>query len=200
MFDAQARVWLRPAFDVAARPLAARRVDPMVVTLSGLGVGIGACVAVAFERWWIGLALFAINRYLDGVDGVLARRRGTSAVGGFVDFAADLIFYAAFVVAVAIAVPTARLACAVLLAAFYLNAGVWLTLSSLLERRRAERSDERTLRFMPGLVEGAETILVFGAFCVLPDHAEIIAWTFAGLIAVSTLHRMTTGVRLLREE
>ena len=53
---------------------------------------------------------------------------------------------------------------------------------------------------MPGLVEGAETILAFGAFCVWPDHAEIIAWTFAGLIAVSTLHRVTMGVRLLREE
>ncbi len=199
MFDAQARVWLRPAFDLAASPLATRSVRPVAVTLAGLGVGVGACVAIALEHWWIGLGLFLLNRYLDGVDGVLARRGDPSAVGGFVDFVADLVVYAAFVVAVAIAVPGARLACAVLLAAFYLNAAVWLTLSSLLEQRGARRADERTLQFVPGVVEGGETIAAFTAFCVFPDHAELIAWSFAGLLAVSTVHRVVVGIRLLHD-
>ncbi len=198
MIDAGARAWLEPAFDIAARPLARAGVRPAAVTLGGLGVGVGACVAVSLERWWIGLGLFALNRYLDGVDGVLARRERGSHVGGFLDFAADLVFYAAFVVAVAIAVPDARLACAVLLATFYVNASVWLTLSSLLERRRAERGDERSLRFVPGLVEGAETILAFGAFCVLHRHAGLIAWAFAALIGVSIAHRLVLARSLLR--
>ena len=197
MIDAQARAWLRPAFDVSARPLAKVGVTPAQVTVAGLAVGLGACVAVALEQWWLGLGLFAVNRYLDGVDGVLARRSGGSAAGGFIDFVADLVFYAAFVVAVAVAVPEARLACAVLLGAFYVNAGIWLTLSSLLERGDAESADERSLRFVPGVVEGAETILVFGAFCVLHGQAEIIAWTFAGLALVSIGHRLQLARRLL---
>ena len=197
VIDARARAVLRPVFDLTARPLAKLHVPPIAVTLGGLGTGLGACAAVALEQWWIGLGLFVLNRYLDGVDGVLARRHGASDAGGFVDFVADLIFYAAFVIAVAVAVPDARLACAVLLGAFYLNASVWLTLSSLLEQRQAERADERSLRFVPGLVEGAETILVFGAFCVFHDHAEVIAWTFAAMLAVSTAHRASVGGRLL---
>lgn len=199
MIDRRARTWLRPVFDAAARPLEAAGVRPAQVTAAGLAVGLGACAAVALEQWWLGLALLALNRYLDGVDGVLARRTGVSDAGGFLDFAADLVFYAAFVVAVAIAVPDARLACAVLLATFYVNAGTWLTISSLLAQRAAGRADERSLRFVPGLVEGAETILVFGAFCVFHDHADIIAWTFAALIAVSITHRLIVARRLLAD-
>ncbi|MGI9658326.1 MAG: CDP-alcohol phosphatidyltransferase family protein [Gaiellaceae bacterium] len=197
MIDARARAALRPTFDLAARPLARAHVKPVAVTLLGLAVGLGACAAVALEHWWVGLGLFVLNRYLDGVDGALARRGDASAAGGFIDFAADLVFYAAFVLAVAVAVPEARLACAALLAAFYVNAGVWLTLSSLLEQRRADRADERSLRFVPGLVEGAETILVFVAFCVFHEHAEVIAWTFAGLVGVSIAHRLLLARRLL---
>lgn len=197
MIDARARTWLRPAFDVAARPLERAGVSAAHVTFAGLAVGLGACVAVALEQWWPGLALLALARYLDGVDGVLARRAGASEAGGFLDFAADLVFYAAFVVAVAIAAPDARLACAVLLGAFYVNAGVWLTISSLLAQRRAARTDERSLRFVPGLVEGAETIVAFGAFCVFHAHAEIIAWTFAAVIGVSIAHRLAGARELL---
>ena len=198
MIDARARAWLRPAFDATARPLARVGVKPAAVTLAGLAVGLGACAAVALEQWWLGLGLFALNRYLDGVDGVLARRNGSSARGGFVDFVSDLVFYAAFVIAVAVAVPEARLACAVLLGAFYLNAGIWLTLSSLLARHAAEPpADERSLRFVPGIVEGAETIVLFGAFCVLHGQAEIIAWAFAGLVFVSVGHRLLLARRLL---
>lgn len=186
-------------FDVAADPLAARGVSPLAVTAAGLGVGAGACVAVALERWWLGLGLFLLNRYLDGVDGVLARRLGASARGGFADFVADLLFYAAFVLAVAVAVPDAQLACAVLLAAFYVNVGVWLTLASLLEQQGASREDERTLRFVPGVVEGAETIVAFAAFCVFPDHVETIAWVFAGLIGATIAQRVLGALRLLRE-
>lgn len=199
MFDARARPWLRPAFEVAARPLERAGVSAAAVTVLGLGIGLGACVAVALEQWWLGLGLMALNRYLDGVDGVLARRLGPTPGGGFLDFVADLVFYAAFVVAVAVAVPDARLACAVLLGAFYLNAGIWLTLSSLLERRRASPTDERSLRFVPGLVEGAETILAFGAFCVLPDHAEVIAWAFAGLVGLTIALRLVAARGLLAE-
>lgn len=45
---------------------------------------------------WYGAALAAIvlNRLLDGLDGALARRRGLSDAGGFLDISLDFLFYA----------------------------------------------------------------------------------------------------------
>jgi phosphatidylglycerophosphate synthase len=108
-----------------------------------------------------------LSRVCDGVDGPLARLVGPTDLGGYLDFACDLTVYAGFVVAVSFAVPGARVACVVLLAMYYVNVGAWLSYSALAERRRLQgHGDERSLRFVPGLAEGAETLLVYVLFCL----------------------------------
>ena len=73
------------------------------------------------------------------------------------DFVADFVVYGGFVVGVAIAVPDARVACAALLAAYLLNNVALLSFASLVEKRRLEYGDERSLRFTPALTEGTAT-------------------------------------------
>lgn len=111
---------------------------------------------------------------------------------------ADFSVYGGFVVGVAIAVPDARLACVVLLFTFYVSGTALLTLSSLLERRRQNDRDERSVRLTGGLAEGFETIVVFSLFCLLPGATASIAWAFAAAVAITAVQRVVMGVRLLR--
>jgi hypothetical protein len=56
------------------------------------------------------------------------------------------------------------------------------------------------LSFAGGLAEGAETIVVYTLFCLLPGSAQLIAWGFAAAVGITALQRVVFGVRLLRPE
>jgi hypothetical protein len=59
------------------------------------------------------------------------------------DFLADFVVYGGFLVGVAIAQPSARVACAALLAAYLLNNAALLSFASLIEKRGLPLGDER---------------------------------------------------------
>ncbi len=200
MFDAAIRARLRPGIEPVAAALDRRGVSPGAVTAVGLLVGIGACVAAALAAWPVALVLWLLNRTLDGLDGAVARQRGTTDLGGMLDFLADFVVYGGFVVGVAIAVPDARVACTALLAAYLLNNVALLSFASLVEKRRLDFGDERSLRFTAGLTEGAETILAYVAFCLFPEQAAVIAWTFTAMVLITTGQRVALARRVLSPE
>lgn len=209
MFDRQVRGLLAPTLDAVGGKLADAGVRPLAVTGAGWVAGVGACVAAGFGQWTLALALWLLNRLLDGLDGPIARRRGATELGGFLDIVADFSIYAGFVLAVAIAVPDARVAAAALLTAYYVSGTAFLALSSLIERRSTDRrspggaeaaevGDERSLRFVGGLAEGTETVVVYVLFCLFPQYAAIIAWVFTAAVAITAAQRIAAGVRILR--
>jgi len=199
MLDAQTRRLVAPAVDATARRLQRAGVSPTALTATGFAAGVGACVAAALALWSLALALWLANRALDGLDGPLARLRGASDRGGFLDIAADFTVYAGFVLGVAIAEPDARLACVALLVAYYVSGTAFLAWSSLAERRALRGGDERSLRFVGGLAEGTETIVVYVLFCLLPGSATTITWTFTVLVAITALQRVVFAVRSLAD-
>jgi phosphatidylglycerophosphate synthase len=200
MFDRQLRAVVAPALGRVGSRLAGGGVRPGAITGVGWLFGAGACVAAAERAWPTALGLWLANRLFDGLDGPVARVRGASELGGYLDILADFSIYGGFVVGVAVAVPAARLACLVLFLTYYLSGTAFLALSSLLESRgrAGARADERSLRFAGGLAEGAETIAVYALFCLLPGSAEWIAWAFAAAVGVTALQRVAAGVRQLR--
>ena len=197
MLDSVLRSRLAPPLDSVAGRLERAGVRPAAVTAAGLAVGVGACVAAALGAWHVALAAWLVNRALDGLDGPLARRQGATDFGGVLDFVADFVVYGGFVVAVAIAVPDARVACAALLAAYLLNNVAQLSFASLVEKRRLEFGDERSLRLTPGLTEGTETILAYVAFCLLPGEARWVAWTFTAMVLFTVAQRVALARRVL---
>lgn len=208
MFDRSARRLLAPSLDAIGGRLAEAGVRPLAVTGAGWIAGVAACVAAGFGQWIPALVLWLVNRLLDGLDGPVARRRGATDLGGFVDIVADFSIYAGFVLAVALAVPEARVAALALLTAYYVSGTAFLSLSSLIERRSGRRGgsgrgggdlgDERSLRFVGGLAEGTETVIVYVLFCLFPSHAALIAWVFTAAVAVTAAQRVIYGVRILR--
>jgi phosphatidylglycerophosphate synthase len=210
MFDARVRRALAPTLDRAGAALADAGVPPLALTGAGFAAGAGACVAVGTHAWTVALVLWLANRALDGLDGPVARRRGATELGGFLDIVADFAVYAGFVVAVAVALPDARVACVALLCAYYVSGTAFLALSSLLERRGVgideviDRTvgryyDGRSLRFVGGLAEGTETVVVYVLFCLLPHHATVLAWAFTAAVAITAAQRITLGSVLLRQ-
>jgi len=198
MLDPRAREVLAPTLDRVGARIAAAGVPPLALTGVGWLAGVGACCAVASQHWTFGLVLWLANRLLDGLDGPVARVRGATDLGGFLDIVADFSIYAGFVLAVALAVPDARLACTILLTAYYVSGTAFLALSSLVERRGGSFGDERSLRFVGGLAEGTETVIVYILFCLFPAYAAAIAWVFAAAVAVTALQRVFFGVRVLQ--
>ncbi len=204
MFDRAARRLLSPTLDAIGGRLADAGMRPLTLTGAGWVAGVGACVAAGFGHWMPALVLWLVNRLLDGLDGPVARRRGPTELGGFLDIVADFSIYAGFVLAVGIAVPDARVAALALLTAYYLSGTAFLALSSLMERRNSsgadagEPGDERSLRFVGGLAEGAETIVVYVLFCLFPSQAALIAWVFTAAVSITAAQRIAYGVRILR--
>lgn len=204
MLDAAVRRAIAPPLDRIALRLDGIGVRPGFLTATGFVTGIGAVAAAAATWWPLALVLWLANRAFDGLDGPVARQRGATDLGGFLDIVADFTIYGGFVVAVGYAVPSARLATLVLLSAYYVSGTAFLALSSILEKRGTSpesvlNGDGRSLRFVGGLAEGTETVIVYILICLLPAHAALISWIFAAMVFITAGQRIVTGVRALRQ-
>lgn len=178
-----------------------RHVRPMPLTLFALGVGLGAVAAAAAGRMIPALALWLFNRFLDGLDGEVARSRGDSSdLGGYVDMMSDVLIYAAIPLAVVYARQDPALTAAVLLmiTSFYANITSWSYLSALLEKRNISGSHETSIIMPKGLMEGTETIVLYGLLLAVPGIARETALIGAAAAVVSTVQRVVWATRFLR--
>jgi phosphatidylglycerophosphate synthase len=198
MFDQTLRQHKASALRPAASAL--RQVSPSVFTLAGLLVGLGAALAAASGSYSLGLALWILNRLLDGLDGEIARASGRqSDLGGYLDILADYIVYAAVPVGLAYAGATefVYLGLALLLSSFYLNAASWMYLAAILEKR-GSRAGHRTSIVMPGgLVEGTETVLFYTAMLLFPTIFGALSLTMAALVFATVVQRLLWSWRHL---
>lgn len=150
-------------------------------------IGLGSVAAILLQLYWSGLALWALNRILDGLDGVIARVHDKQTdFGGYLDLMLDYVIYLGVPIAFMVALPsTPNLWTGIaLLAVFVWNSISWTTLAALLEKRHRQTTDRLTSMEMPtGLIEGAETILFYTLFYFMPTQ---IAWLF-GIMAALVL-------------
>jgi phosphatidylglycerophosphate synthase len=197
MFDAAFRSRLEKPLQRAGARLDQVGLAANVVTGIGLIVGIGACVAIAYERWWLGLILWILNRLADGLDGPIARHRGPTEFGGFFDIVADFAIYGGVLIALGIALPEARLACLVVFLTYNLSSTSFLAFSSL-AATRAMQGDSRSLHFPAGIAEGAETIAAYIVILAFPSQAVTLLWIWAALVGLTVLQRLLIVARLLR--
>lgn len=208
MFDAAARRILDRPLSGMARLLDRPLVSPNRLTMAGLATGLASAVAAATHLWWWALGSWLVSRALDGLDGPLARRRCAAAVGttgtrrgseagGFLDITADFAVYGATVVGVAIGATGqygARwLPFLLVLLAYYVNGTAFLAFSSIAERTGRQREDGRSLSFLGGLAEGAETIAVHSLWLVIPGYASVVATVWAAVVGVSAIQRVVAG-------
>ena len=188
---------IRQPKETILRPLARKvSLSPNTLTAIGLLFGLVAALLCAFGLFRWALYFWIANRLLDGLDGEVARVRGTqSDLGGYLDILADLLIYAFIPIGLTFSngLTAAWLSLSLMLASFYLNVGSWMYLSSILEKRNAgaASSGEKTSVTMPrGLIEGTETVVFFSLFLLFPQYIIPMFLLFTLLTFVGAFQRV----------
>lgn len=200
MFDARLRPLIDPPLNAAGRRLAARGIGADAVTLTGMFAGLAAAAAIADGLYLTGLALILVNRLLDGLDGAVARAKGMTDFGGYLDIVADFVFYVAIPVGFAVAAPGNLLAALLLVAAFALTGTSFLAYATLAAKRGVETAahGRKSFFYSTGLAEGTETIACFVLMCLMPQHFVPIAAIYAALCLITVVQRSVTAWRVFR--
>jgi phosphatidylglycerophosphate synthase len=199
MLDGVARRLVDPVLDRFARSLRRSGISADQITLAGLGFGLACAACIVVKLDMLALLMLAFSRIADGLDGAVARIRGVTDRGGFLDIVADFIFYGSIPLAFALRDPAVcGLPATVLLAAFYANGSSFLAYSALAAKRgmRTEARGVKSLYFTTGLMEGTETILFFAAMILFPHWFAPLAYVFAGLCVITCVARILLAWRV----
>lgn len=197
MLDAAMRRLIDPPLDAAARPMAAAGVPANAVTLTGLALGLAAVPLIALEAYGAALLAILAGRLADGLDGAVARRRGATDFGGYLDIVCDFLFYAAVPFGFALARPENAVPAAFLMLAFVGTGSSFLAYAIVAAKRGKKTASQgrKSFYYLGGLTEGTETIAVFVTFCLFPAAFPTIAWVFGALCCVTALSRILMARR-----
>ncbi|MGE3958167.1 MAG: CDP-alcohol phosphatidyltransferase family protein [Vicinamibacterales bacterium] len=203
MFDR----YLRPLKDRLLAPCARAagpRLSPNALTWLAFIIGMASATAAFHGDRWTALALWLLNRVLDGLDGTHARTHGLeSAYGGYLDIVLDFAVYAAVPIALAASrapEPGILLAALLLVASFYINAASWMYLAAILEQRRqgaGATGESTTITMPPGLIGGTETVVFYAAFFLWPASLSAIFGVMSALVLLTVVLRLAWAARRL---
>ncbi|KKC99776.1 CDP-alcohol phosphatidyltransferase family protein [Photobacterium halotolerans] len=171
------------------------------ITVAGFAIGVLALPALIYQQYWLALCLIILNRIFDGLDGALARRRGITDCGGFLDITLDFLFYSLVPFGFILANPVQNaVAGAFLIFAFVGTGSSFLAFAIMAGKRNIDNPvyQHKSLFYLGGLTEGTETIACFVLFCLLPAHFALIAWIFGSLCWVTTATRIWAGYQTLK--
>jgi phosphatidylglycerophosphate synthase len=198
MLDPLLRRWIDPSLDKAGAGLARRSMSANAFTLAGLGVGLATVPLLAAERYDIALLVILLNRLIDGLDGAIARQKGPTAFGGYLDILCDMAFYAAVPLGFALARPDNAVWAALLLASFVCTASSFLG-RAVVAAQRGEPDDgargAKSFFHAAGIIEGTETVVAFVLFCLFPEAFPWLAGVFAGLCLWTAAARAVEAYR-----
>lgn len=172
------------------------------LTVTGFLIGMLALPLIAFELWYAALIAIILNRVFDGLDGALARYAGqSSSAGGYLDITLDFLFYAAVPLGFVLVNPEQNaIVGALLLAAFIGTGSSFLAFAIAAEKFQLDKPQfkYKSFYYLNGLTEGTETIVLFIAFCIWPQHFVVLASIFAAACAVTIMTRIYGGYHTLK--
>jgi phosphatidylglycerophosphate synthase len=201
MFDKAVQSILKPAFILTARVAIKAGLSANNVSVAGFFIGLLAAFLISNQSYVLGVILILLSRIFDGIDGTVARLTQTTDQGGFLDISLDFLFYAAIPLAFACANPAVNaLPAATLLAAFIGTGSTFLAFAAFAEKRGMHSSNlpEKSFYFLGGLTEATETIAVFVAMCIWPQHFAWLAYGFAALCCITIATRIYWGYQAFK--
>lgn len=203
MFDSFLHPRIKPALNLMAAGLDKPAITPDRLTLAGFFTGVLVLPFLALQWYVPALVAIMFNRLLDGLDGALARRRGLTDAGGFIDITLDFLFYALVPFGFILADPVQNgLAGAWLLFSFIGTGSSFLAFAALAQKHDIANPGyaHKSFYYLGGLTEGAETILLFVLGCLFPGWFAWLAWIFGGLCWLTTFNRVWGGYKTLKRQ
>ncbi len=192
MIDKELNKYTSSHLNRIANTLYERGVEPNWVTLLGLALAFLCFVALSYGLFYLGLILILINRFLDGLDGSLARLGTPRKFGAFFDITSDFAFYALIPLGFAVHSPHENaLPTAFLLAAFYVNGSSFLAEAIIIEKYNIKFDQaDKGFFYSFGLIEGFETICFFLLICLFPNVYANAAYIFFTLTLLTHVIRV----------
>lgn len=202
MLDKYITPVIKPLLTPVVRLLHERNITADQITFYGFLVGMLAVPLLAFQLWYWALAAIIVNRILDGLDGALARYANqSSSAGGFLDITLDFLFYAAIPLGFIFADPELNsIAGSILLATFIGTGSSFLAFAIAAEKFKIDKPQfkYKSFYYLNGLTEGTETIALFIAFCIWPQHFWWLALVFSFACIITIFTRIHGGYHTLK--
>ena len=177
------------------------QISANTITLAGFAIGVMVVPLLWLKLYSAALAVILVNRFFDGIDGAVARKNGTTNLGGYLDITCDFIFYSLVILGFALADPENNgLAAAFLIFSFIGTGSSFLAFAAAAEKQGIS-SDSHGLKafyYLGGLTEGTETILFFVIICMYPECFPVLAMVFGIICWITVLGRFGSAFTLLR--
>ncbi len=201
MFDPFFIKHLKSPLRTVAEKLTTLGIKANHITLVGFILGMLSVPALSQESYGWAIVFIALNRIMDGLDGAVARVQGSTDLGGYLDITLDFIFYSAVIFGFALANPIDNaLAASFVIFSFMGTGSSFLAFAIMAEKRHIENLDYggKSLHFIGGLAEGAETIVFLILICLVPAHFALLAYVFGTICWITTATRIYAAYRTLK--
>jgi phosphatidylglycerophosphate synthase len=197
MFDVALRRFVDPALNRIAVGIVDARISANMLTISGAGLALAAAFFISQSNFVAALGLILLNRIVDGLDGAVARIKGPTEFGGYLDTICDYIFYLSIPVAFGLMDPVNQIPALLLVASFTLTAVSFLAFAAIAARQASDDGAHwpKAFIYSTGLMEGAETIAFFALFCLFPGFFPTLAIVFAALCLLTVVQRFILAAK-----
>jgi len=197
MFDVALRRFVDPALNRIAVGIVNARISANMLTISGAGLALAAAFFITQSNFAAALGFILLNRIVDGLDGAVARIKGPTEFGGYLDTICDYIFYLSIPVAFGLMDQFNQIPALLLVASFTLTAVSFLAFAAIAARQVSDDGAHGPKAFIysTGLMEGAETIAFFALFCLFPSFFPTLAIIFAALCLLTVLQRFILAAK-----
>lgn len=201
MLDIALRRWKDRLIDPIAQRVPAL-VTPGHITLVAFICGLLACLAAISSPYqYMGMYLWLANRFLDCLDGSVARSRNASTdLGGFLDLLSDFVTYSLLPIAVCLGQDSGSVhwpALALLEASFHVNNFVLFYSAAVAAKRQDDEITSVTMR--PALIEGFESGVIFTAMLIWPQHINLWMWTMSFGVTIGICQRVLAVMSILTQ-
>ena len=160
-------------------------ISPNTITILGFLMGMAAVFFIADQQYVRGVFFLALNRFADILDGIMARTRGQTPLGGFLDAALDLLVYAVIPLAFALARQQDALAAMFLLVGMMVAA-----IPALAFRAFAQKPDELLV-----ICGHSETFIALTLMCLVERWAFTpLAYFYGSLCFLSCAVSLVSAV------
>lgn len=189
MFDSRIRPFVDKPLNYVAKWLHRFGIGANTLTCVGFVFALCSFVAFATQSYVLAFVFIVLNRLMDGLDGLVARRSKPTDVGGYLDIVSDFIFYSGAVFFFAVGRPEDALVAAFLIFSFVGTGSSFLAYAILAAKNKMDEK-KKSFFYLGGLTEGAETMFMLLLICVLPNYFVWIACIFGLLCWVTTYGRV----------
>ena len=200
MLDKVIQPYTQPFLKIISKILI-KFITPNQVSFIGFIIGLLMCILIFFDFYIFALLALVTNRFMDGLDGTMARLTTPTRFGGYIDIVFDFIIYAAFILSFGLK-DSSNLLASCLLLFFYIGTGsTFLAYAATLKNYNPLLNEpyreeiNKSIYYASGLVEGFETIIFMILCLLIPQYYNFLVVLFSVLCLITIIGRLIVSYK-----